>query len=31
MAIYNKHDWIDEQRDAYQLYWELIEKSLNKI
>ncbi|MCL1124198.1 tyrosine-type recombinase/integrase [Shewanella surugensis] len=21
MAIYNKHDWIDEQKAAYQLYW----------
>lgn len=31
MAIYNKHDWIDEQREAYQLYWELIEKALTKI
>jgi integrase len=28
MAIYNKHDWIDEQRDAYQLYWELLEQKL---
>ena len=31
MAIYNKHDWLDEQREAYQLYWELIEKALNRL
>jgi len=30
MAIYNKHDWIDEQCDAYQLYWELIKINLHK-
>ncbi|WP_234398834.1 tyrosine-type recombinase/integrase [Pseudoalteromonas sp. T1lg88] len=24
MAIYNKHDWIKEQRAGYDLYWELI-------
>ncbi len=24
MAIYNKHDWLDEQRVAYQLYWDEI-------
>ncbi len=31
MAIYNKHDWLDEQREAYQLYWELIEKAIEKL
>ena len=31
MAIYNKHDWLDEQREAYQFYWELIEKALNRL
>lgn len=30
MAIYNKHDWLDEQREAYQRYWELIEEALAK-
>ena len=30
MAIYNKHDWLDEQREAYQLYWDLIEKILER-
>ena len=24
MAIYNKHDWYDEQIIAYQLYWDLL-------
>ena len=31
MAIYNKHDWIDEQREGYQLYWDMLEIFLNKI
>lgn len=30
MAIYNKHDWIDEQRVAYQLYWDEIKHYLFK-
>jgi len=30
MAIYNKHDWLDEQRKAYTLYWQTIEKLLLK-
>ena len=30
MAIYNKHDWIDEQRKAYQLYWDEIKSILEK-
>ncbi|MFT6905867.1 MAG: integrase [Oleiphilaceae bacterium] len=28
MAIYNKHDWLDEQLVGYDLYWELLEKEL---
>jgi len=28
LVTYNKHDWIDEQREAYQLYWELLEHFL---
>jgi len=31
MAIYNKHDWIDEQREAYQQYWELLEGELGSL
>ena len=30
MTIYNKHDWLDEQREAYQLNWESNEKALDK-
>ena len=28
MAVYNKHDWIEEQRDGYNLYWNLIESAI---
>jgi hypothetical protein len=28
MAIYNKHDWYDEQIIAYQLYWDLLRKHI---
>jgi integrase len=28
MAIYNKHDWLDQQRKAYELYWEIIKGKL---
>ena len=28
MAIYNKHDWLDEQLAGYELYWQLLEKEL---
>lgn len=31
MAVYNKHDWIDEQRDAYGLYAEKIFWHIRKI
>ena len=27
-AIYNKHDWLDEQLVAYELYWSLLEREL---
>ena len=30
MAIYNKHDWIDEQRKAYKLYAKLLDQHLLK-
>lgn len=30
MAIYNKHDWIEEQRKAYNDYWRLINKAIEK-
>jgi integrase len=30
MAIYNQHDWLEEQRKSYQLYWETIESLLKK-
>jgi integrase len=30
MAIYNKHDWIDEQRKGYELYWNTIQGLLLK-
>jgi integrase len=28
MAIYNKHDWLDEQRKSYELYWKVINSKL---
>ena len=28
MAIYNKHDWFDEQKKAYQIYWEKLKHYL---
>jgi len=28
LEVYNKHDWLDEQRDAYELYWKKIENLL---
>lgn len=30
MAIYNKHDWLEEQKSAYDLYWALIKKEMQK-
>jgi integrase len=30
MAIYNKHDWIEEQRKGYELYWKTIHDLLSK-
>ena len=29
MAIYNKHDWLDEQLVGYELYWALLEKQFS--
>ncbi|SFN78600.1 Integrase [Izhakiella capsodis] len=31
LAVYNKHDWIDEQRDAYELYASRIFEHIRKI
>ncbi|MEQ3454057.1 tyrosine-type recombinase/integrase [Pseudoalteromonas sp. Cnat2-41] len=31
MAIYNKHDWIKEQRAGYDMYWQLIAKHVNTV
>lgn len=28
MAIYNKHDWLDEQDHAYNLFWKVLENTL---
>jgi integrase len=30
MAVYNKHDWIKEQLSGYELYWQLIENSIQE-
>jgi hypothetical protein len=27
MAVYNKHDWIDEQLKAYELWCEMISEA----
>lgn len=31
MAIYNKHDWIDEQRKAYELWCSMIEQAVSEL
>lgn len=31
MAIYNRHDWIEEQRQAYKLWFNLIAEALVKM
>lgn len=31
MAIYNKHDWIKEQRAGYDLYWALICSNIERF
>lgn len=31
MAVYNKHDWLDEQKDAYELYAENIFWHVKKL
>jgi integrase len=28
LEVYNKHDWLEEQSDAYELYWKKIESLL---
>lgn len=30
MAVYNKHDWIDEQRKAYEMWCEMISEAAQK-
>jgi len=30
LSIYNKHDWVDEQGKAYELYWQTIKNLLKK-
>jgi integrase len=30
LTRYNKHDWIDEQREAYELYWQKIQRLLSE-
>ncbi len=30
LLIYNKHNWIDEQREAYELYWQKIQGLLSE-
>ena len=31
MAVYNKHDYIDDQKEAYELYWSEIVKAILKL
>lgn len=31
MAVYNRHDWINEQRDAYELWYKLLLAALAGI
>lgn len=31
MAVYNKHDWLDEQKEAYELYAEKIMWHVNRL
>lgn len=28
MAVYNKHDWLADQRDAYEQWWQMIKQEL---
>ncbi len=30
MAVYNKHDWVEEQQKAYDLYWDKLQSYLTK-
>lgn len=31
MAVYNKHDYINDQKKGYELYWHHIVKSINEL
>ncbi|CAM4263872.1 tyrosine-type recombinase/integrase [Pseudoalteromonas maricaloris] len=31
MAVYNKHDYINDQREAYELYWQCIENAISDL
>ena len=31
MAVYNKHDWLSDQKDAYELYADKIFWHVNKL
>lgn len=31
MAVYNRHDWINEQREAYELWYKLILAGLERL
>lgn len=31
MAVYNKHDWLDEQKEAYELYADKILWHVQKL
>lgn len=28
MAVYNRHDWLEDQRAAYELWWSVLQKAL---
>lgn len=28
MAVYNKHDWLEDQRAAYELWWSVLQREL---
>ena len=28
MSVYNKHDWLEDQRAAYELWWSVLQREL---
>ncbi len=28
MAVYNKHDWLEDQRVGYELWWSVLQREL---